>query len=102
MTVMWKTFKKIRSRVIDYRSYADNETFRFSLISNLSNWVFVNNDDGLKKFSKKNLDILNSFTPIKKIYAHGNQVPFMTKGLSREIMTRSRLRNKHSTYKTEE
>ena len=37
MTVMWKTFKKIRSRVIDYRSYADNETFRFSLISNLSN-----------------------------------------------------------------
>ena len=41
------------------------------------------------------MDTLNSFAPIKKKYARGNQMPFMTKNLSKEIMTRSRLRNKH-------
>ena len=51
VTVMRKNFKKIRPRVINCRSYRDffNETFRASLINNLSNEVFVN-DDGLEKF----------------------------------------------------
>ena len=104
VTVMRKTFKKMRPRVINYRSYRDfsNETFRVSLINNLSNEVFVNNDDGLQKFCKTTMDTLNSFAPIKKKYARGNQMPFMTKNLSKEIMTRSRLRNKYLKHKTEE
>ena len=58
VTVMRKTFKKMRPRVINYRSYRDfsNETFRVSLINNLSNEVFVNNDDGLQKFCKTTMD----------------------------------------------
>ena len=102
--VKGKTFKKMRPRVINYRSYRDfsNETFRVSLINNLSNEVFVNNDDGLQKFCKTTMDTLNSFAPIKKKYARGNQMPFMTKNLSKEIMTRSRLRNKYLKHKTEE
>ena len=48
------------------------------------------------------MDTLNSFAPIKKKYARGNQMPFMTKNLSKEIMLRSRLRNKYSKHKTEE
>ena len=48
------------------------------------------------------MDTLKSFAPIKKKYARGNQMPFMTKNLSKEIMTRSRLRNKYLKYKTEE
>ena len=48
------------------------------------------------------MDTLNSFAPIKKKYARGNQMPFMTKNLSKEIMTRSRLRNKYLKNKTEE
>ena len=104
VTVMRKTFKKIRPRVINYRSYRDfsNETFRVSLMNNLSNEVFVNNDDGLKKFCKTTMDTLNSFAPIKKKYARGNQMPFMTKNLSKEIMTRSRFKNKYLKHKTEE
>ena len=45
--VMRKTFKKMLPRVINYRSYRDfsNETFRVSLINNLSNEAFVNNDE---------------------------------------------------------
>ena len=39
---------------------------------------------------------------LKKKYARGNQMPFMTKDLFKEIMTRSRLRNKYLKHKTEE
>ena len=47
------------------------------------------------------MDTLNSFAPIKKKYARGNQTPFTTKNLSKKIMTRSRLRNKYLKHKTE-
>ena len=58
---MRKTFKKIRPRVINYRSYRDfsNETFRVSLINNLSNEVYGNNDDELEKFLQNNHEYLN-------------------------------------------
>ena len=104
VTVMRKTFKKMRPRVINYRSYRDfsNETFRVSPINNLLNEVFVNNKDGLQKFCKTTMDALNSFAPIKKKYVPGNQMSFMTKILCKKIMTRSRLRNKYLTHKTEE
>ena len=48
------------------------------------------------------MDTLNSFTPIKKKYACGNKMPFMTKNFSKEIMTRLRLRNKYLKDNTEE
>ena len=47
------------------------------------------------------MDTLNSFARIKKEYARGNQMPFMTKKHSREIITKLRLRNKHLKRKTE-
>ena len=73
----------LKTKVINYRSYRNvsNETFRVSIITNLSNEVFVNNDDGLEKFWKTTMDTLNSFAPTKKKYACGNQMPFMTKNL---------------------
>ena len=48
VTVMRNTFKKKGPRVINYRPYRyfSSETFRVSLINDLSNEVFVNNDDG--------------------------------------------------------
>ena len=104
VTVLRKTFEKMRPRIINYRSYRDfsDETFIGSLINNLSNEVFLNNDDGLEKFCKTTMDTLNSFAPIKNKYPCGNQMPFMTKNLSKEIMTRSRSRNKYLKHKTEE
>ena len=104
VTVMRKTFKKLSPRIVSNRSYKDfsNETFRDCLVNNLSNEVFSNNDNGLEKFCKTTMDTLNLFAPIKKKYARGNQMPFMTKDLSKEMMTRSRLRNKYLKDKTEE
>ena len=104
VTVMRKTFKKLSPRIISYRSYKDfsNETFRDCLVNNLSNEVFPNNDNGLENFCKTTMDTLNLFAPIKKKYTRGNQMPFMTKDLSKEMMTRSSLRNKYLKDKTEE
>ena len=104
VTVLRKTFKKVRPRIINYRSFKhfSNEAFRVSFKSNLSNEVYVNNDNGLERFCKTAIETLNKIAPIKKKYARGNQMPFMTKELSKEIMLRSRLRNKFLAGKTDE
>ena len=48
---------------------------------------------------KKSLDY---HPPPKKKYIRANQAPFMTKELNKEIMTRSRLRNKFLRFRCEE
>ena len=50
LTVMRKSFKKLKARVINYRSYKhfSNEVFRESLLGKLSQQTFVNNDYGFE------------------------------------------------------
>ena len=57
---MRKTFKKVRPRIMNYRSFKhfSNGTFRISLESNFSKKAYVNNDDGLEKFCKRTVDTL--------------------------------------------
>ena len=104
LTIMRKTFKNQRPRIINYRSFKhfSNEEFRKSLIDNLSNQIYVNNDDGLNRFCKISIDTLNRFAPIKNKFVRANQMLFITKGLSRETMKRSRLKNNFLRKKTEE
>ena len=101
---MKKSFKKFQPRIINYRSYKHffNNTFRKDLIDKLSNEELVINDDGLKRFCELSINILNKHAPRKKKYARGNQMPFFTKQRSKEIMTRSRLRNKYLRNRNEE
>ena len=104
VTVLRKTFKKVRPRIINYRSFKhfSNEAFRVSFKTNLSCEVYINNDNGLERFCKTAIDTLNKIAPIKKKYARSNQMPFMTKELSKEIILSSRLRNKFLIDKTDE
>ena len=101
---MRKTFKKQRPRIINYRSFKhfSNEEFRKFLIDNLSNQIYVNNDDGFNRSCKLTIDTLNSFAPIKNKFVSANQMPFITKELSRETMKRQTLRNNILRKKTEE
>ena len=83
---MKKNLKKFKLGIINYRSHKifSSEAFRECFLEKLSKTKFSNNDDGLQRFSDRNL--------LK--YAWGDQMPFMTKQLSKEIMKRSRrLRN---------
>ena len=104
VTSMIKNLKKIRPRVKNYGfyKYFSDKRFTVSPINQLSNEVFVNNYDGLKKYCKKTMDTLNFFAPIKKNYARGNQIFFMSKNISKDIMTKSRLRNKYLKHKSKE
>ena len=60
---------------------------------------FVINDDG---FCEVSVNVLNKHATRKKKYARGNQMPFFIKELSKEIMTRSRLRKKYLKNRNEE
>ena len=104
LTIMRKTFKKQRPRIINYRSFKhfSNEEFRKSLIDNLSNQIYVNNDGRFNRFYKISIDTLNSFAPIKSEFVRANQMLFITKGPSREIMKRSRQKNNFLRKKTKE
>ena len=70
-------------------------TFRKDLVDKLSNEKFVINDDGLQRLCELSVNVLNRHAPRKKKYVRENQMPLFTKELSKEIMTRSRLRNKY-------
>ena len=71
--------KEVRPRIVSYRSFKhfSNETFKIYLENNLPKEIYVNNDDGLEKFSKTNMDTLNKIATIKNKQASGNQIPFM-------------------------
>ena len=104
ITVMRKSFKKLKPRVINYRSYkhCSNEIFRESLLEKLSQQTFVNNVYGFEKLCNITLKTLDKYAPCKAKHAKGNQMPFMTKDLSKNIMKGSRLRNKYLNNNNEE
>ena len=101
---MKKSFRKFHPRLINYRSYKNfsNEAFRDCLLEKLSKEIFENNDEGLQRFCDINLQVLNQHVPQKIKYVRGDQMPFMTKQSSKEIMKRSRLRNNFLRNRTEE
>ena len=101
---MKKSFKNFQPQILNCRSNKlfSNDTFRKDLIDKLSNEKFVINDDGLKRFCELSDNVLNKHAPCKKKYARGNQMPYFTKELSKEIMTRSRLRDKYLKNRNEE
>ena len=78
LTIIRKMFKKLRRRIISYRSFKhfSNEKFRISLIGNLSNEVYVKKDDGCNRFCKISIDTLNSFALIKNKFVRAYQIPF--------------------------
>ena len=84
---MRKIFEKLKSRTTNYRSYKhfSNEAYRECLLHELSKEFFVNNDDGLQRFCDININSLNRHALRKKKLARGNQMPFITKDLSRSM-----------------
>ena len=80
--------KKFKPKIINYRSYKyfSNKACRESLLHDLSKEVFVNNNDGLQRFRDININILNRHAPCNRKHTRGNQIPLITKDLSKTIM----------------
>ena len=81
LTIMRKKVYKTESRIINSSSlkHFSNKKFRKSLIDNLSNQIYVNNDDGFNRFCKISIDTLNSFAPIKNKFVRAIQTPLIQK-----------------------
>ena len=95
VTVMKMHFQKLQPRVINYRDYKhfQNENVREDLLFRLSKLNIKNNDDGFTGFIETCMETVNQHAPCKQKDGRENHLPFMNKTLSKEIMTRTRLRN---------
>ena len=102
MTVLKMFFKKQSPNVISYRNYKNfsNDSFRTNLINEISsNGILERDLTGFLDACKKSLDYQ---APRKKKYTRANQASFLTKEINKEIMTRSRLRNKFLRCRSDE
>ena len=62
-------------------------------LQGLKGEIFVNNDRRFENIYDVSIKVLNKHTPIKKKYKRGNQMPFVTKDLSKVTMKRVKLKN---------
>ena len=101
-TVMKMYYTKQKPSIVHYRNFKNfcNDSFIKDielLLSKLGDQQNVS-----FKILKESVNItLDEHAPLKKRYVRVNQSPFMNKKLSKEIMKRSRLRNKYLNTKSD-
>ena len=90
LTVMRVCFVKQTPKVVHYRDYKMfyNDLFRNDILPAQAL------TDTKKNVQTNIVNIFNEHAPLKKWYVRANQAPYMNKKLSKEVMKRSRLRNK--------
>ena len=89
-------FKKLKPQVITYRNYKNFNNDRFQADIKTCGCDIQN----VNSFKETILSVFNKYVLIKKKYVRANEAPFMTKNLHKEIMKRSRLRNKYLKSKS--
>ena len=105
MTSFRSTYQRVRPTKIRYRSYKTFEENAF--LADLTACPFhecfklSDSERVYENFKQLFLDITNRHALIKTKMIRGNNAPFMNKELSKEIMVRSKLRNKFNRHKTE-
>ena len=72
------------------------------MLFRLSKLNIKNNDNGFTGFIETCMETVNQHAPCKQKHGRGNHLRFMNKTLSKEIMTRTRLRNRFLKNRTEE
>ena len=90
-TMFKTTFVKLPPKVINYRSFKhyNKTSFYKDLLDNL----FKESISDFDKFEEIFQQTFEKHAPLKKKKLRGNNKPFMTKDLNKDIATRSRLRN---------
>ena len=104
VTVMKRFFEKLQPRVVNYRVYKnfENDKFRTDILSEFGKSNIEENKNEFNNLLNACKKILDINAPRKQKYARGNHMPFMSKALSKEVMTRTRLRNKFLKDRSEE
>ena len=103
LTVMTVFYKKQKSSIIKYRSYRniDNEAFISNLRVTFSE--ICNENELLSFLTFKNIvdHTFETHAPLKKQYVRANQAPFINRKINKEILKRSRLKNKFLDSKSD-
>ena len=98
LTVVKVLYNKQKPKIIQYRKYGDfsNEAFMYELESALSRFSQIS----FGTFKSTVDNTLQKDAPIKKKYVRANQVSFMNSKIQKEVMRRTRLRNKKTPKPT--
>ena len=96
LAVMKKSFQKDKPIIVKFRDcrYFQNNVFREDLLSELLNFNIEPNEESFTGFFEACEKHLNHHAPCKQKYVRRNHLPFMNISLSKEVMERTRLRNK--------
>ena len=100
--VMKTHYKKQKAKTIQYRNYKHfhQQSFNFELNGELLK-IDINNAE-LKEFNEIFLKVLDKHAPRKQKHIRANNSNYITKALRKEIMHKSRLRNKLLRERTKE
>ena len=95
ITVFKTTFQKRSPTHINYRNYSkfNDENFRLELANELLLSCDFNSIT-YEVFYNIFMNVLNKHAPLKTKVIRANNAPFMNKNLRKQVMTRSRLKNK--------
>ena len=99
IAILKKEFKKLPPKVIKYRCYRnfDEEAYH-----NYIKELFRNEELDFQSKLQTAVDELNRQAPLKTKTVRGNHAPFITKEFRKEVMIRSKLKNRYYKNRTEE
>ena len=89
-------FQKLKPQVITNRSYKNFNNDRFQ--ADIKTCGFDTED--INSFKETILSVFNKYALVKKKHIPANEASFITKNIHKEIMKRSRLRNKYFKSKS--
>ena len=103
-TCFKNTYERLIPINIKYKSYKNFYADSFPLDLNAAPFeealTLGHGELAYEKFKQLYGEVVEKHTPLKHSVIRGNQAPFMTKDISKQIMIRSRLRNKFNKHKT--
>ena len=99
LAILKKEFQKLPPKTVKYRCY---RTFDEEAYHNYIKDVFRNEELDFESKLKIIIDELDNQAPLKCKIVRGNHAPFVTKEYRKEVMIRSKLKNKYYKKRTEE
>ena len=103
LSIMKVFYKKQKPNIIKYRDYRnfDNITFMNDVKEKISHFKNEDQFTNFNLFKNTVFHVFENYAPLKKRYVRANQSPFINRKINKEIMKRSRLRNKFFKTKNE-
>ena len=98
LILMKTNYPNAKPRKLFYRNYKNFSNAGFNNDLKLTPLTNNNTCNNFSKFQDIFLIVLDRYAPMKQKYIRANEVPYMTKTLRKDIMTRSRLQKRF--YKT--